>query len=279
MPERASFTTHLVDIGEDEVVKRFRSWDRGEHLREWQALTLLASYAPDLAPAPLSADLTSVPPQVRMSRVPGLPLGGLPLDRLPPDGQAVTPGHLDAVAAAISRLHAAVPRDVVAGLRPQPWLEVGVVSRMWSIVAESPAADGDAPARAAFDAGMRWLGRAADPQPEPPSVVFGQGEGNLANYLWDGERVRLVDFEDSGRSDRAYELAAFAEHLSVWHDARIETGALLGRFELTRAERERVLFLRRAFTFYWLLKLLNQRENRPDTLHRQAGRLLAVLDS
>ena len=279
MPERASFTTHLVAIGEDEVVKRFRSWDRGEHLREWQALTLLASYAPDLAPAPLSADLTSVPPQVRMSRVPGLPLDGLALDRLPPDGQAVTPGHLDAVAAAISRLHAAVPRDVVAGLRPQPWLEVGAVSRMQSIVAESPAADGDAPARAAFDAGMRWLGRAADPQPEPHSVVFGQGDGNLANYLWDGERVRLVDFEDSGRSDRAYELAAFAEHLSVWHDAGIETGALLGRFELTRAERERVLFFRRAFTFYWLLKLLNQRENRPDTLHRQAGRLLAVLDS
>src|ERR1700684_1599474 len=81
MPERASFTTHLVAIGEDEVVKRFRSWDRGEHLREWQALTLLASYAPDLAPAPLSADLTSVPPQVRMSRVPGLPLDRLPLDR------------------------------------------------------------------------------------------------------------------------------------------------------------------------------------------------------
>jgi hypothetical protein len=289
MPERASFTTQLVDIGEDEVVKRFRSWDRGEHLREWQALTLLASYAPDLAPAPLSADLTSVPPQVRMSRVPGLPLDGLALDRLPPDGlplgglppdgRAVTPGHLDAVAAAISRLHAAVPRDVVAGLRPQPWLEVGAVSRMQSIVAESPAADGGAPARAAFDAGMRWLGRAADPHPEPPSVVFGQGDGNLANYLWDGERVRLVDFEDSGRSDRAYELAAFAEHLSVWHDAGIETGALLGRFELTRAERERVLFFRRAFTFYWLLKLLNQRENRPDTLHRQAGRLLAVLDS
>ncbi len=269
MPERASFTTHLVDIGEDEVVKRFRSWDRGEHLREWQALTLLASYAPDLAPAPLSADLTSVPPQVRMSRVPGLPLDGLPLD-----GR-----HLDAVAAAISRLHAAVPRDVVADLRPQPWLEVGVVSRMRSIVAESPAADGDAPARAAFDAGMRWLGRAADPLPEPHSVVFGQGDGNLANYLWDGERVRLVDFEDSGRSDRAYELAAFAEHLSVWHDAGIETGALLGRFQLTGAEPERVLFFRRAFTFYWLLKLLNQRENRLDTLHRQAGRLLAVLGS
>ena len=106
MAGQASFTTHVVDIGEDEVVKRFRSWDRGEHLREWQALTLLASYAPDLAPASRSANLTSVPPQVRMSRVPGLPM-----DRLLA-GQALTPGQLDAVAAAISRLHAALPRHV-----------------------------------------------------------------------------------------------------------------------------------------------------------------------
>ena len=287
MPERASFATHVLDIGEDEVVKRFRSWDRGEHLREWQALTLLASHAPDLAPAPLSADLTSVPPQVRMSRLPGLPLDGLPLDRkapdrqapdgLPLDGQPVTPGHLDAVAAAISRLHAAVPRDVVAGLRPQPWLEVGVVNRMRSIVAGRRAPGGDALARAALDAGMRWLGRAADPLPGPHSVVFGQGDGNLANYLWDGERVRLVDFEDSGRSDLAYELAAFAEHLSVWHDAGIETGALLGRFELTKAERVRVLFFRRCFALYWLLKLLGQRGDRRATLHSQAARLLGIL--
>jgi hypothetical protein len=273
MPERASFTTHLLDIGEDEVVKRFRSWDRGEHRREWQALTLLASYAPDLAPAPLSADLTSVPPQVRMSRVPGLPLGSLPLD-----GQAVTPGHLDAIAAAISRLHAAVPPDVVAGLRPQPWLEVGVVDRMRLIVAGRRAPDDDALARVAFDAGMCWFGRAADPRPEPHSVVFGQGDGNLANYLWNGERVRLVDFEDSGRSDRAYELAAFAEHISVWHNAGIETGVLLGRFELTNAERARVLFFRRCFALYWLLRLLDRQDDRGGTLHSQAGRLLALLD-
>jgi Ser/Thr protein kinase RdoA (MazF antagonist) len=268
MRARASFSTHVVDIGDDEVVKRFRSWDRDEHLREWHALTLLASHAPGLAPAPLSAGLTSVPPYVRMSRVAGRPL----------DGQVVTPVHVDAVAAAISRLHAAVPRSVVAGLRPQPWLAVGAVSQMRSIVAGMRVAKDDALPRAAFGAGLRWLGQAADPQLGPRSVVLGQGDGNLANYLWDGERVRLVDFEDSGRSDRAYELAAFAEHLSVWHEAKVETGALLGRFELTRAESERVLFFRRAFAFYWLLKLLDQRENRRDTLHRQARRLLAVLD-
>ncbi|HTZ29302.1 MAG TPA: aminoglycoside phosphotransferase family protein [Streptosporangiaceae bacterium] len=267
MTPRASFTTHVVDIEGDQVIKRFRSWDRGEHLREWQALTLLARYAPGLAPVPLSAGLTSVPPCVRMSRVAGRPL----------DGQTVTPRHLDAVAAAISRLHAAVPRDVVAGLPPQPWLGVGAVSQMRSIAARARAVDGEDPARVAFDAGMHWLGRAADPQPGPRSVVFGQGDGNLANYLWDGGRVRLVDFEDSGRSDRAYELAAFAEHLSVWHDAGVDAGALLGRFELTGAERERVLFFRRAFAFYWLLKLVGRGAERHAALHRQAARLLALL--
>jgi hypothetical protein len=268
VPKRHSFATHVVDIGDDQVVKRFRSWDRGEHLREWQALTLLASYAPDLAPTPLSADLTSIPPHVRMSRVAGRPL----------DRQAVTPGHLDAVASAISRLHAAVPREVVAGLLPQPWLAVGAVNRMRSVVAGKRAAEGDALPRAAFEAGMRWLGRAADPLPEPHSIVFGQGDGNLANYLWDGERVRLVDFEDSGRSDRAYELAAVAEHPSVWHDAGVETGPLLGRFELTKPERIRILFFRRGLAFFWLL-IFGQRDDHQDTLHRQAARLLALLNS
>jgi hypothetical protein len=118
MTARASFATHVVDIGDDQVVKRYRSWDRGEHQREWQALTLPSRYAPDLAPTPLSADLTAVPSCIEMSRVAGRPL----------DGVAVTPGHLDAVAAAINGLHAAVPRDVVAGLRPQPWLAAGEIT-------------------------------------------------------------------------------------------------------------------------------------------------------
>jgi len=37
----------------------------------------------------------------------------------------------------------------------------------------------------------------------------------LANYLWDGHRIRIVDFEDAGRSDVAYELASLVEHLSA----------------------------------------------------------------
>jgi hypothetical protein len=264
------FATHDIDVGEHQVVKRFRSWDRGEHQREWQALVLLASVAPGLAPAPVSCDLDSVPPSVRMSRVPGRPMAG----------QAITPKLLDAATAAMSRLHTAVPAGLLATVRPQPWLAVGAVSRMRSHVraVHRPAA-ADAMVGAAFDAAAHWLGSVAEPGPGAFSPVFGQGDGNLANYLWDGQRVRLVDFEDSGRSDRAYEVAAFAEHLSVWHDAKVEAGALLSRFELTAAEAVRVLFFRRGFAFFWLLKLLGAGEDRGSALSGQALRLLDLLDT
>lgn len=269
MPGRV-FATHHIDVEEHHVVKCFRSWDRGEHQREWQALVMLASCAPDLAPAPFGCDLDSVPPRVRMSRVAGRPLAG----------QTITSAHLDAVAAAINRLHAEVPADILVTVRPQPWLAAGAVNRMKSSVAavERPV-DADPVVRAAFDAAVHWLDHVAEPDPGALSPVFGQGDGNLANYLWDGHRVRLVDFEDSGRSDRAFELAAFAEHLSVWHDARVETGPLLGRFELTSAEAARVLFFRRAFGFFWMLKLLGARDDRLSVLQSRAFRLLVMLDT
>ena len=67
-------STHELDIGAEQVTKRFRSWERGEPAREWHALVSLRQFAPGLAPAPLGADLTGDPPHVTMSRLPGVPL-------------------------------------------------------------------------------------------------------------------------------------------------------------------------------------------------------------
>src|SRR6266567_5050702 len=57
------FVTHGVVFEEGVAVKRFRSWLHGderphgeEPSREWQALNLLAQYAPGLAPEPIRAD-------------------------------------------------------------------------------------------------------------------------------------------------------------------------------------------------------------------------------
>jgi len=49
-------------MADGHVVKRFRSWDRGEPEREWRALNVLAEFAPALAPAPLSAHLDAALP-------------------------------------------------------------------------------------------------------------------------------------------------------------------------------------------------------------------------
>ena len=111
--------------------------------------------------------------------------------------------------------------------------------------------------------------------------MFAQRDGNLANHLWDGQQVRLVDFEHSGRGDRAGELADFTEHLSVWGSAGIAAEPFLARFDLSPAERRRVVTLRRVFASYWVMRLLpggpSHRRNPPGTLDRQAARLLSLL--
>ena len=112
-------------------------------------------------------------------------------------------------------------------------------------------------------------------------AVLGQGDGNLANFLWDGGQVRIVDFEDSGPSDRAFELAVLVEHLSAWPGARLDTGPFLARFRLTGQEKARLTECRRLLALFWLLMLLPggpaSTRNPPGTLSLQASRLLTLL--
>jgi thiamine kinase-like enzyme len=112
--------------------------------------------------------------------------------------------------------------------------------------------------------------------------VEGLEDGNLANYLWDGSRIRIVDFEYSGRGDRAYELAEAVEHVSAWVDGALDAAALLSCSELTAAETARLAECRRLLALFWFLALLAEDparpRNPPGTAVRQAGRLLALLD-
>jgi hypothetical protein len=100
MARRAATHEIHVNAGRGVVIKRFRSWDRREPAREWIALLLLAEFAPGLAATPVRADLTADPPVIEMSRLPGAPLGGIPLSA----------AQADALALALGRLWHAVPR-------------------------------------------------------------------------------------------------------------------------------------------------------------------------
>jgi aminoglycoside phosphotransferase (APT) family kinase protein len=282
-PGPRPFSTHGITVEEGMAVKRFRSPLDGderqlygdEPRREWQALTLLARYAPGLAPRPIRAYLDADPPLIAMSCVPGAPLGTCP----------VSEAQEDAIAAALSRLHHAIPPSVLTTVERvpgRPHLLPGRIREM----ADACNAEvlGSLP-RQAYRAALAWLGsaeaeRAASVTGQP---VFAQGDPNLANHLWDGNRVHLVDFEASGRGDRATELADFVEHVTVWAHAAINGEAFLDRFDLCPGERRQITQLRRLFAAFWVMRLLPGGSayhcNPPGTFERQASRLLNLLGS
>jgi Phosphotransferase enzyme family len=259
-------STHVVEVVDGRVIKRFRSWDRGEHQREWQALNVLAEFAPGLAPVPLSADLDADPPTITMTRLPGVPLAEQP----------IAARNLDALVVAMNYLHACVPSGALAHVRPHPWLAEGAAKQVRSRIAgmRHPP-DGEPIVRAAFNAAARWLDHVAEPA-EPLAAVFGQGDSYLGNFLWDGSCLRVVDFEDAGRSDRTFEVAGLAEHIGMWREAGIDSGDVLGRFDLTAAESARLLFFRRVFAIFWLYLV----HKRPGVVAgQQAERVLSLLSS
>lgn len=270
---RTAGSTHDVrlDPGRGVVVKRFRSCRRREPEREWAALRLLADTARGLAPAPLRADLSADPAMIEMSFLPGDPLAGT----------RPTPAQLAALAAALGQLwRCAPPPDRFPGDAPPN--SAALAGHVRSLLAARPDLGTDPVVQRSLASAVAWL-EGADPGrcPARHRLILGQGDPNFANFLWDGERVRLVDFEDCGPSDRGFELAILVEHLSAWSDACLDADAFLAQFDLAAAERSRVRTCRRLAALFWLVLLRPggsaSARNPPGTLHRQASRLLELL--
>lgn len=208
-----------------------------------------------------------------MTRLHGVPLRGT----------TVTGGTAAALAESLATLHTAVPRLVLETLPEGAWNAVKAVEKARDWCGQPQRFGPDPAVEQAFMEGRRWLATASlDDLVKAELVpVFGLTDGNLANYLFDGVRVRMVDFEDSGRSDRAFELAELAEHPSGWVDSTLDVPALLGHFDLGAEEAMRLRELRRLLALLWLVMLLPGRpghaRNPAGTVERQAVRLLALL--
>jgi len=273
--------THAISVERERqvVVKRYLDARRGEAVREWRALRLLAEHAPRLAPEPISADLAADPPVIVMSLLPGEPLGSGPLSA----------GQQDALAMALGRLWQSVPVRLVTPVSGEVDVQANLVQLARDLaVAAEPDPGGDPVVHEAVVHGTSWLARTvrlasvgdSRAAPDIPRVL-GQGDANLANFLWDGELVRIVDFEDSGVSDRAFELAVLVEHISAWWDAGLDGEKFVSAFDLTAAERGWLADWRRLAALYWLLRLQpgggSAGHLLPGTLRRQAERLLAQL--
>jgi Ser/Thr protein kinase RdoA (MazF antagonist) len=258
-----------LDPGRGVAVKRYVQYGRGEPAREWRALRLLAEHAPGLAPEPLRAGLDTSPPVIEMSLLPGEPLGGAPL----------TEDQESALVRALGQLWQSVPVERVSPVPGEYGNEAQLVHAVRELAAEQRDVGDDVLVHAALGTGLDWLTWAVTLTGESAGrqQVFGQGDANLANFLWDGERLRMVDFEDSGRSDRALELAVLVEHISAWDEARLDGDQFVTAFDLSPAERARLADCRRLAALYWLLRLRPESSAQPagfDRLRRQAERLL-----
>lgn len=268
----ASWSTHGLDLGPDTVTKRFRPGSHAQGEREWRALTLLDVHAPGIAPAPRHADLAADGPTVVMSRLPGGPLRG----------QRLGDRQLDALVSAVSEVYAAVPAHVLDEVPVRPGHRQYLAGRIREWAPRARPRVGPEVGRA-VDRGLEWLSGAGIEEAGAPNVraVFGPGDGNLANYLWDGSRVRIVDFEESGRSDRPLELAEITEHVAAWVDEPLDAEAFLGRFDLDVGERSLLLETRRLLALVWLFLLSfddpDHPRNPPGTAERQSARLSRLL--
>lgn len=245
--------THVVTIQGELVTKRYVSCPRNEHLREWSALQALARHAPDLAPTPVSLDPSG--PVLVMSRVPGRPLAG-----------ALTPAELDGLATALGRLWA-LPTDDLQMAGPPPIPEL--LARVRADISSYCAGE-------AYEAAATWLsGPEVDSLLLPDTAVIGHGDPNLSNYLWDGSRVRIVDFEDSGVSDLSFELANLVEHLA---GRGTDWDSFGDRFPV---DQRRLLTGRRLWAIFWLTLLRPggpaESRNPPGTGQLQGERVLGLL--
>lgn len=158
---------------------------------------------------------------------------------------------------------------------------VRAVRRLVSDAAYDGDASGVVPA---LSLARAWMEQAVVESETPThDRVFGLADGNLANCLWDGTRVVLVDFEDAGVSDRCFELADMLEHPSAFVGDKLDPDTLLDAFDLDEEQHARVLNFRKVFLCFWLVRLLPdgpaQRRNPPGTLERHAIRTAALLDA
>ncbi|MDR2294298.1 MAG: aminoglycoside phosphotransferase family protein [Microbacterium sp.] len=266
--------THHISLGETEVRKRFRNWADGEPDREWGCLRVIWAHAPGLAPRPLRRETSDGCPVVVMSRVPGIALGTAPL----------LPSQTRSLGSVLRQLYDIPHRAIVDAGLPERRLgptTLPTVLRGWLAEDHDLSACKDRSLVAAgVDAARNHFTR-SESLPTPVFASLGIADLNPANIIWDGERCRLVDFEDGGLTDPAYDLADHGEHIASRIGGVIDIEALTDAVGLSDDERGRMIRYRPLWATFWLMMLLPGngafRRNPVGTTELQARHLIALL--
>ncbi len=262
--------THNIAFTAGEVTKTYVNWQADEPQREWSALQCLAAYAPDLAPTPLSTGTQNGRPYIVMARVPGTPLT-----------HALTDAQQSALTDALRRLFAVpVPDGLPVRANDLLTFQARLIPQLLDPQNLGVCRD-MATVEHAIDTAVPWL------QAHPPNeawivdAVLARGDGNLDNVIWDGQTARLVDWEEFGVSDLAYEVADVIEHASARLERRLDIPTFLSSLTLSGEQRDRLDRFRRVFACFWLTMLLPGRpawrRNPPGSTEDQARHVIELL--
>jgi Phosphotransferase enzyme family len=247
-------------------VKVYRVDERRRAEREWLSLAFLSGYQASSAPLPLWADPHPAQPAIGMSFVQGQPFPQAddwhePLRAL----------------AGVQRQYAEVPLHGELGTLERIDSASHYVRRItgiWAPVIRTRP--GDTLTRDLLQILSRWEdGGDAAVLAEPARRIFSRGDSNLLNWLWDGSRIRVVDFEFSGYSDLAFDCADLAEHISsreagIDDQAWAEVTDLAG---LGRDDQRRFEAARRTCALRRLAVLWKQRDTRTEEFTGQLDRV------
>lgn len=262
--------THDVSISTGIVRKVYVSWEEGEPEREWAALLLLDREAPGLAPRPLGREEEDGRPVVVMSEVPGRPLT-----------DNVSPVQQRGLVEALRRLFAVNVEDGLAERANGPSVMRGQLIEWLTGSYDLARCEDEALVADCLTRAREWLATDGEIVETITDPVIAIGDGNPDNVLWDGERCRLIDFEEHGVSDLAYEVADIVEHASSRLERRLDTEAFLAEMQLDEAQQRRVEEYRRLMACLWLAILLPGNggfdRNPPGSTEDQARHLLASL--
>jgi Ser/Thr protein kinase RdoA (MazF antagonist) len=229
-------------------VKVYRANDRNRAEREWHALIALAALKLPEAPTPYRYDPDPALPIVVMQLVAGTPLGDRPLT----DRQLTALHHAHARLFEITP--SVLPRVALSAVGTDARQMLRRVEHAYAAHANT---DGATPgARQALSCWQAW---STSPDPElltaPRQSVFGRGDPNLRNCLWNGHTLRIIDFEYAGWSDRAHELADLIEHPESRATPDPTWQAFVDRFDLPDLERQRLHAARRLLALFWTSRM------------------------
>ncbi|MEU0465385.1 aminoglycoside phosphotransferase family protein [Amycolatopsis sp. NPDC006131] len=246
-------------------LKVYRKTDKDRVAREWHGLNHVAGLG--LAPQPLWRDDHPDHPALGMSFVPGQPIPELANPEL------VLPQ-----VAAVTRAIQALPVSEPLASWPRVDSIVHYIARLTDIWPRQLAADeGDAyteKLRALLD---RWeAGGDVDLLRRRATAVFSRGDANLLNWLCENDRLRVVDFEFSGWSDRAVDAADHIEHISARQVPDSTWRTLEDDLGVNRQNRSRFAAARRTIALRWLAVLWRRRDEREPEFLAQLDRVCAL---